>query len=266
MALAQTASFGATRNGGVELWTSEWLGGFTYENLAAVNTSWQIAGTGDFTGLAKTASCGATRQRDVELWNSNGAGGFTYENLGRQHQLADRRDRRFQRGWRRRHPVAQRLHRRRRALELEWLGGLHLRTLSAVNPNWQIAGTGDFTGNGEDGILWRNTHRRCRALELEWLGGLHLRTWTPSIPAGRSPEPEISLGMAKTVFCGATSMGVWSSGTRKKFGLSRRTRPTERRTANARGGWRLRHPAVDPAKSSNPIRPHQGKWRLGTKP
>jgi hypothetical protein len=51
--------------------------------LGDVNSSWQIAGTGDFTGngedgiLWRNSSTG-----DVELWNSNGSGGFTYHDLG----------------------------------------------------------------------------------------------------------------------------------------------------------------------------------------
>ena len=56
--------------GGVELWNPNGSGGFTYESLNPVNTSWQIAGTGDFTGsgedgiLWRNASTGG-----VELWN-----------------------------------------------------------------------------------------------------------------------------------------------------------------------------------------------------
>ncbi len=36
-------------------------------------------------------------------------------------------------------------------------GGFAYHDLGVVNLSWQIAETGDFTGNGEDGILWRNT-------------------------------------------------------------------------------------------------------------
>ena len=68
--------------GAVELWSPNGSGGFTYEALSPVSTSWQIAGTGDFTGggedgiLWRNASTGG-----VELWNPNGSGGFTYEAL-----------------------------------------------------------------------------------------------------------------------------------------------------------------------------------------
>ena len=61
--------------GGVELWSPNGSGGFTYEALSPVNTSWQIAGTGDFTGggedgiLWRNASTGG-----VELWNPTARG------------------------------------------------------------------------------------------------------------------------------------------------------------------------------------------------
>ena len=32
------------------------------------------------------------------------------------------------------------------------------RTWGFVGGDWQVAGTGDFSGNGEDGILWRNSN------------------------------------------------------------------------------------------------------------
>ena len=65
----------------MELWTPNGSGGFTYENLGTVSTSWQIAGTGDFAGsgegiLWRNWSTGA-----VELWSPNGSGGFAYEAL-----------------------------------------------------------------------------------------------------------------------------------------------------------------------------------------
>ena len=35
-------------------------------------------------------------------------------------------------------------------------GGFTYQDLGVVGAGRQIAGTGDFTGNGEDSILWRN--------------------------------------------------------------------------------------------------------------
>jgi hypothetical protein len=70
-------------NGGVEIWNPNGSGGFTYESLGTVSPSWQIEGTGDFSGngeagiLWRNSSSGG-----VELWNPNGSGGFTYDSLG----------------------------------------------------------------------------------------------------------------------------------------------------------------------------------------
>ena len=70
-------------NGDVELWNSNSArSGFTYDNLGVVNSSWQIAGTGDFNGSGEAGILWRNTNGDTELWNSNGSGGFTYENLG----------------------------------------------------------------------------------------------------------------------------------------------------------------------------------------
>ncbi len=37
-------------------------------------------------------------------------------------------------------------------------GGFTFQDLGIVDPSWQIEGTGDFNGKGEDGILWRNAN------------------------------------------------------------------------------------------------------------
>ena len=75
-----------------------------------------------------------------------------------------------------RHPLAQRVHWRCRAMELEWLGGLHLRRLS--RRKHQLADGRDRRLHSEQRTrhpLAQRVHWRCRAMELEWLGGLHLR-------------------------------------------------------------------------------------------
>ena len=144
--------------GGVEIWSSNGSGGFTYRALAPVNTSWQMAGTGDFNGtggggiLWRNPSSGG-----VELWNSNGSGGFTYEALNPVNtnwQVAGTGD--FNGAgadgilWR--NPSTG-------GVEL-WnsngSGGFTYKALNPVNTSWQVAGTGNFVGNGADGILWRN--------------------------------------------------------------------------------------------------------------
>ena len=110
MALAQTASCGATRTGMSSCGTRTARGASPTKTWA-LSTPLADRGNRRFQWqLAKTASFGATRRTGMSNSGTlNGSGGFTYENLG------------------------------------------------VVNTCWQIAGTGDFNGSGEDGILWRNT-------------------------------------------------------------------------------------------------------------
>jgi uncharacterized repeat protein (TIGR03803 family) len=145
--------------GGVELWSPNGSGGFTYENLGAVSTSWQIQGTGDFTGsgedgiLWRNASTGG-----VELWNANGSGGFTYEALnpvntnwkiqGTGDFTGSGSDDIL---WRNASTGGVEL------WNSNGSGGFTYEALNPVNTNWKIQGTGDFTGSGSDDILWRNT-------------------------------------------------------------------------------------------------------------
>ena len=126
---AKTASCGATRRpAGSSSGTRTARGASRYDSLGVVNTSWQIEGTGDFTGERRRRHLVAQhidwRRRALEperlgrlrlrqdlgavnsSWQIDGTGDFNGER-------------------RRRHPVAQ-CERRCRALEPEWLGGLHL--------------------------------------------------------------------------------------------------------------------------------------------
>jgi hypothetical protein len=64
------------------LWNPNGSGGFTGENLGVVYTSWQIAGTGDFTGTGEDSILWRNTSGGTLLWNPNGSGGFTGENLG----------------------------------------------------------------------------------------------------------------------------------------------------------------------------------------
>ena len=163
-----------TSTGGVELWSPNGSGGFTYDNLGTVSTSWQIQATGDFTGnggddiLWRSASTG-----DVELWNSNGSGGFTYQNLGVVNtawQVAGTGD--FAGAgedsilWRNASTGGVEL------WNPNGSGGFTYQSLNAVNTAWQVAGTGDFAGAGEDSILWRNAST----------GGVEL--WNPNGSGG----------------------------------------------------------------------------------
>jgi hypothetical protein len=50
--------------------------------VLVVGTSWQIAGTGDFTGNGQSGILWRNANGDTELWNPNGSGGFVGEDLG----------------------------------------------------------------------------------------------------------------------------------------------------------------------------------------
>ena len=160
--------------GGVELWSPNGSGGFTYDNLGAVSTSWQIQGTGDFTGsgaggiLWRNSSTGV-----VELWNANGSGGFTYQDLGVVSSSWTIQGTGDFTGsgedgilWRNSSTGGVEL------WNPNGSGGFAYDNLGAVNSGWTIQGTGDFTGGGEDGILWRNSST----------GGVEL--WNPNGSGG----------------------------------------------------------------------------------
>jgi hypothetical protein len=69
-------------NGDTELWNPNGSGGFTYDNLGVVSTSWQIVETGDFGGTGQSGILWRNANSNTELWNPNGSGGFTYDSLG----------------------------------------------------------------------------------------------------------------------------------------------------------------------------------------
>ena len=126
-------------------------------------------------GTVKTAFCGATTNGNTALWNPNGSGGFIGQDLGVvRRELADRRNRRFHRDRQDRDFVAQRPT-ATRLVESQRLGRLHRRGSRRRSTSWQIAGTGDFSGNGKSGILWRNDQWRHGVVESQWLGRLHCR-------------------------------------------------------------------------------------------
>ena len=163
---------------GVELWTPNGSGGFTYESLSPVSTSWQVAGTGDFTGsgddgiLWRNASTGG-----VELWNPNRSGGFNYQSLnpvntswlvsGTGDFIGSGDDGIL---WRNASTGGVEL------WNSNGSGGFTYEALNPVNTSWQVAGTGDFTGSGDDGILWRNAST----------GGVEL--WNPNGSGGFTYE------------------------------------------------------------------------------
>ena len=53
-------------------------------------------------------------------------------------------------------------------------GGFTCQDLGVVGATWQVAGTGDFNGDGEDGILWRNTNGDTALWNPNGSGGFSL--------------------------------------------------------------------------------------------
>ena len=159
-------------DGDVELWNPNGSGGFTYDNLGAVNSSWQIRGTGDFNGSGEASILWCNANGDTELWNSNGSGGFTYKELGivdTSWQIAGTGD--FNGSG-----EAGLLWRNSTNGDIElWnpngSGGFTYDNVGVVNTSWQIAGSGDFNGSGEAGILWRNTNGNVEIWNSNGSGG-----------------------------------------------------------------------------------------------
>ena len=145
--------------------------GFAHENLGVVNSSWQIAGTGDFNGVGADGILWRNTNGDVELWNSNGWGGFTHQNLGvvnSSWQIAGTGDFNGVGAdgilWRNTNGDVE-------LWNANGLGGFTYQNLGDVNTSWQIAGTGDFNGVGTDGILWRNTNGDVELWNSNGAGG-----------------------------------------------------------------------------------------------
>ena len=95
----------------------QWSSGF----VARVDSSWTIAGMGDFNGDGRDDILWRHTSGIVTDWLSNG--GYVFTNN-------------------------------------------HANTGQGVPTDWQIAGTGDFNGDGRDDILWRHSS----GLVTDWLG------------------------------------------------------------------------------------------------
>jgi hypothetical protein len=145
-------------NGDVALWNANGSGGFTFQDLGVVGSSWRIEGTGDFNGGGKGGILWRNSNGDVALWNANGSGGFTFQDLGvvgSDWQIEGTGDSNGSSEdgilWRNANGDVA-------LWNSNGAGGFTDQDLGVVGSGWQIAGTGDFNGSGEDGILWRNTN------------------------------------------------------------------------------------------------------------
>ncbi len=94
-------------DGTVFEWLMNGLAVSSYSPVAVISTDWQIAGTGDFNGDGKSDILWRNNAGGAYIWLMNGAGHQQRRVARRRrHELADCRDRGFQRRRQIRYPVA----------------------------------------------------------------------------------------------------------------------------------------------------------------
>ena len=156
-------------------WLSTVNGGYA-PNSANINTSvatdWQIAGVGDFNGDGRDDIMWRHADGRITNWLGTGSGGFSdnvanaYNAVSTDWNVAgigdfngDGRD--------------DILWRHDDGRLTDWLSSVNggylpnsANIYTSVATDWQIAGVGDFNGDGRDDIMWRNTDGRI----TNWLG------------------------------------------------------------------------------------------------
>ena len=146
----------------------QWSSGF----VARVDSSWTIAGMGDFNGDGRDDILWRHTSGIVTDWLSNGGYVFTnnHANTGQgvptDWQIAGTGD--FNGDGR-----DDILWRHSSGMVTTWLGQInggfvnnHSSSAQQVPIDWQIVGVGDFNGDGRDDILWRHSS----GLVTDWLG------------------------------------------------------------------------------------------------
>ena len=150
-------------NGDVALWGS--VAGssvaFGFQDFGVIPTAWQIAGTGDFGGGSKAGVLWRNTDGDVALWQAvaGSSVSFAFQDLGiipTAWQIAGTGD--FNNDGK-----SDVLWRNSSSGDVAlWLSNPGSATsftfddLGTIPTSWQIAGTGDFNGDGKSDVLWRN--------------------------------------------------------------------------------------------------------------
>jgi hypothetical protein len=162
-------------NGAFTNWLGQSNGGFVSNDSNAFSnlpTSWHVTGTGDFNGDGRDDVLWRNDSGALTNWLGQASGGFVSNdvnalaNLPTSWQVAGTGD--FNSDGR-----DDVIWRRTDGAFTEWLGQANGGFVSndanawAVLPtSWQVDGTGDFNGDGNDDILWR----RSDGAFTEWLG------------------------------------------------------------------------------------------------
>ena len=232
--------------GGVELWSPNGSGGFTYDNLGAVSTSWQIQGQGISPAAAKTASCGATRRpapsssgiRMVRVASPMKAWALsTPVGKSRELEISLGRARTASCGATRRLGVSSSGTRMARGTSLTtiWASSTPPGRSREPQTSPAAAKTKSCGATRRPGVSSSGTRMAQ--------GASPTIIWALSTPIGRSRRPGISPATAQTTSCGATRRtAMSSSGTRTARGAS----PTRTSALSAPVG-RSQTPAISRA-------------------